>query len=45
MCHDPRNGALKPKESGIAGFVCFEPNDYQTDEEWILKILEVQRGI
>lgn len=45
MCHNPRNGALKPKEGDIAGFVCFEPNDYQTDEEWILKILEVQRGI
>jgi hypothetical protein len=45
MCHDPRTGVLKPKENGIAGFVCFEPTDYQNDEEWILNILGVQRGI
>ena len=44
MCHDPRTGGLKPKLERLTGFVCFEPEDYRTDEEWIRQLMESANG-
>lgn len=44
MCHDPRTGGLKPKLERLTGFVCFDPDDYRTDEEWIRQLMESANG-
>lgn len=45
MCYDPREDRLKPKIERLTGYVCFDPKDYMTDEEWIRQLLEAYDGI
>lgn len=45
MCHDPKKDVLKPKLGRLTGYVCFSPEDYFTEEEWIRRLMEYANGI